>query len=248
MCQVNPMVKLPALLSIGLLSAIVATEILGLTRLANPLLPHHGTAVAAPGKKRPYRRASGAKRGVCRTNATQPREELMAFLPEGRQVVDRTTTNAPTFYFYVPDRSENIAGLEFRLDYASGDKRGNGVINPPLSVPISSTPGMVKVQLPAVLVKDTTYAWSLTLRCQGTREAVSFKGLVLYQDLDAATATQIAQATSAQQKAAIYAQAGFVMDAVPIVMEDTSRPTQDFEALIAAIGLAKPTASAPVNP
>lgn len=238
------MMKLPALLSIGLVSTIVATEILGLTRLADRLISNSGAAVAAPGR-RPYRRASGAKRGVCRTNETQqPREELMAFLPEGREVADWTTTNAPTFYFYVPDRSENVAGLEFRLDYASGDKRGNGVINPPLAVPIPTTPGIVKVQLPAVLAKDTTYAWSLTLRCQGTREAVSFKGLVVYKDLDAAATTQIAQATSAQQKAAIYSQAGFLVDAVPILMEGVPPQTKDFEAIIASIGLEKPAASA----
>jgi hypothetical protein len=240
------MMKLPVLLSIGLVSTIVATEILGLTRLADRLIPNSGAAVAAPGK-RPYRRASGAKRGICQANDPQLREELTTLLPEGRQVADWTTTNAPTFYFYVPDRSENVAGLEFRLDYASGDKRGNGVINPPLAVPIPATPGLLKVQLPAVLAKDTTYAWALTVRCQN-RDVVSLKGLVVYKDLDVAATNQIAQATSAQQKAAIYSQAGFLVDAVPILMQGVPPQTKDFEAIIASIDLEKSAASPSVNP
>jgi Domain of Unknown Function (DUF928) len=229
------MMKLPVLLSIGLVSTIVSGEILGLANLVSDPV----TAVATP-TKRPYRRASGAKRGVCRTTPAEPLEELMAFLPESKNGADLTATKAPTFYFYVPDRPENVASLEFRLDYAAGPKRGNGVLNPPLQVPIANTPGVVKVQLPEVLEKDTTYAWSFTLRCQATRETVSFKGTIVYQDLDATVAAQLAKANTVQQKAAIYTQIGFMLDAVPILLGETQLQGKSFAAIIAETGLEKP--------
>jgi Domain of Unknown Function (DUF928) len=232
------------LVSIGLASTIVALEILGLTSLM-PLSERW--AIAAPGK-RPYRRASGAKRGVCPNPATltvNPAiDELMAFLPEAGSGPELSATSAPSFYFYVPDQSEHVSRLEFRLDYASGEKRGKGVLNPPLNVPIANTPGIVKVQLPKVLEKSVPYAWSLTLRCQKTGSTVSFKGTVVYQDLDSAVTRQIAQASSAAQKAEVYQQAGFWLDAVPLKMETAALQGQgqgqDFEAMIAVSGLEKP--------
>jgi Domain of Unknown Function (DUF928) len=227
--------RLPTLLMIGCISSIGPLEILGLTNLVSD----PAVAVAAP-TKRPYRRASGAKRGVCRMTPTQPVEELMAFLPESHSGADLTATKAPTFYFYVPDQPENVASLEFRLDYASGAKRGNGVLNPPLNVPIANTPGVVKVQLPAVLEPDTTYAWSFTLRCRSSRETVSFKGSVVYKDLDKSVAAKIAQASTPQQKAAIYTQEGFALDAVPLLMEAGQLQSKSFAEVIAAIGLEPP--------
>ena len=237
------MIPFKALFSIGLVSTMTigrsetigTTEILGMTNFA---LPQSNVALAA----RPYRRAVGAKRGVCQ-KSTAPKAEadaLMAFLPEATQQADWSATNAPTLYFYVPEQSEQVANLEFRMDYADRAKRGNGVINPPLLVPITNTPGVVKVQLPPVLVKDTTYTWSLTLRCQGSRDTVSFKGLVVYKDLDPAVAAQLAQATSAKAKAQIYTEAGFVIDAVPLLIGDGQLQAKTFAAMIAEVGLTLP--------
>jgi Domain of Unknown Function (DUF928) len=212
----------------GSIAAIFLIDLLGLAALAAPT-------------KRPFKRASGAKRsGVCLKKNAQPQGELMAFLPEQGNRPDLTTTKAPAFYFYVPDDSANVASLEFRLDYGSGPKRGNGVINPPLNLPIAKTPGMVKVQLPEVLEKDTTYTWAFTLRCQGTRETVTFKGLVMYKEMAAATAGQIAQASSAQDKAAIYAQTGFDLDAMPMLVESGQLQTRSFEEMLVETGLEKP--------
>lgn len=235
------MVKLKTGLSIGLMSTIVMLEILGVIQLPQPFSSDH---VVMAQTRRPYRRAAGGKRGICLTSPQQLSEELMAFLPEGK-AVDRTTTNAPTLYFYVPEQSEQVANLEFRLDYADGAKRGNGVINPPLSVPIGKTPGVVSVSVPAVLVKDVTYAWSLTLRCQGNRGTVSFKGLMVYQDLTPSVATQVAQATTPQQKAAIYAQTGFFLDAVSLLMEGGQLQAKSFAEVIAVIGLESPPEKLP---
>ncbi|NJM47441.1 MAG: DUF928 domain-containing protein [Alkalinema sp. RU_4_3] len=151
-----------------------------------------------------------------------------------------TATKAPVFYFYVPDDSANVASLEFRLDYASGPKRGSGVINPPLNVPIAKTPGMVKVQLPELLEKDTTYSWAFTLRCQGTRETVTFKGLVMHKGLEDAIASQLAKASSAQDKAAIYAQTGFDLDAMPALVEGGQLQTKGFEEMLVESGFEKP--------
>jgi Domain of Unknown Function (DUF928) len=221
------MVTLQARLLAGSIAAIFLVDVLGLT------------AIAAP-TKRPFKRASGAKRsGVCLKKNAQPQGELMAFLPE-QSSPDLTTTKAPAFYFYVPDDSANVASLEFRLDYASGPKRGNGVINPPLNVPIAKTPGVVKVQLPEVLEKDTTYSWAFTLRCQGTRETVTFKGLVMHKDLESSVASQITKADSAKEKAAIYAQTGFDLDAMPVLMEGGQLQTKGFEAILTESGLEKP--------
>jgi hypothetical protein len=232
------MVTLQARLLAGSIGAIMLLEVLGLTAFSP--ITGSGSAVAAP-MKRPFKRASGAKRsGVCLKKTAQPLEELMAFLPEHGNSPDLTTTKAPTFYFYVPDDSANVASLEFRLDYASGAKRGSGVINPPLNVPIAKTPGVVKVQLPEVLEKDTTYAWAFTLRCQGTRETVTFKGLVMHKDMESSVASQITKADSAKDKAALYAQTGFDLDAMPVLMEGGQLQTKGFEAILTESGLEKP--------
>jgi Domain of Unknown Function (DUF928) len=229
------MVTLQARLLAGAIGAIVLLDVLGLTTFS----PITGSAVAAP-TKRPFKRASGAKRsGVCLKKNAQPQGELMAFLPE-QSSPDLSATKAPAFYFYVPDDSANVASLEFRLAYASGPKRGSGVINPPLNVPIAKTPGVVKVQLPEVLEKDTTYTWAFTLRCQGTRETVTFKGMVLHQDIAASVADQLAKGTSPQEKAAIYAESGFALDSMPVLMERGQLQTKGFEEILTETGLEKP--------
>jgi Domain of Unknown Function (DUF928) len=220
-------------LALGLVSAIGATEILGLTNFVMPTSSNVAQA-------RPFRRTGGGKRGICQTSPKQAQTPLMAFLPEAGQAADASATNAPTLYFYVPEQSEQVANLEFRLDYADRAKRGNGVINPPMSVPITNTPGVVKVQLPPVLVKDVTYTWSLTLRCQGSRDTVSFKGLVVYKDLDPAVAAQVQQATSAKAKAQIYTAAGFMIDAVPLLMADGQLQAKTFATMIEEVGLTMP--------
>jgi Domain of Unknown Function (DUF928) len=244
------MTKLQAFLNIGLVGTIVALELLGLTH-GNTDPRSNGAAIAAPIKtsKRPYRRASGAKRGVCRQTLTQPAEELMAFLPQksvGEAAgPDLSATKAPIFYFYVPDEPSNVANLEFRLDYASGDRRGSGVLQPPLNIPIGKTPGVVKVQLPEVLEPNTTYEWSFILRCRSSREIVAFKGSVVYQALDASIADEIARTVSAEQKAAIYTQNGFLLDAMPILMAEGTEPAKTFAEIIAITGLEKPIEPSP---
>jgi hypothetical protein len=231
------MVTLQARFLAGSIGAMLCLDMFGLTAFSP--ITASSSAVAAP-TKRPFRRASGAKRsGVCLKKNAQPQGELMAFLPE-QSSPDLTGTKAPAFYFYVPDNSANVASLEFRLDYASGAKRGRGVINPPLTVPIANTPGVVKVQLPEVLEKDTAYAWAFTLRCQGTRETVTFKGLVMHQDISASVASQLAQGVSAKEKAAIYAQAGFALDSMPVLMEGGQLQRKGFEEILAETGLEKP--------
>lgn len=224
--------KVQTLISIGLLSTIVSLEILGLTTLSVNVV--ESSAIAAP--KRPPGRTAGGKRGVCQIAQTQPSERFIAFLPESSDTADITTTKAPTFYFYVPDAPASIASLEFRLDYASGDRRGTGVINPPLKVS-AQTPGVVKVQLPAVLEKDTSYRWSFTLRCQESRETASIKGIVVYKELDAKVKAQLAQTTSAQEKAKIYVQQGSLVDAVSVLMASTQLQAKNFDTIAAEIGL-----------
>jgi hypothetical protein len=247
------MMKLITRIGVGGLSLLLFSEILGCTgwSLNGQEYPFGRSFVAIAAPDRPYRQSSGVykTREVCSV-ADQPIEELMAFLPAHSNAPDRTTTAAPTFYFYVFDRSENVASLEFRLGYASGDQRGKGVLNPPLNVPIPPTPGVVKVKLPEILEKSTTYAWSLTLRCQQSGETFSLKGSLVYQDLDAKAAIQLAQANSVQQKAAIYSEAGFWLDAVPMLMEDEQLETKSFEAMIAATGLDRPIVESiqPIHP
>jgi Domain of Unknown Function (DUF928) len=237
---------LRALLNVGLVGTIVSLELLGLTHW-NPDPQSNGAAIAAPGK-RPYRRASGAKRGVCRQTPTQPSEELMAFLPVKAAGPDLSATKAPTFYFYVPDEPSNVADLEFRLDYATGDKRGSGVLNPPMNIPIGKTPGVVKVQLPEVLEPNTTYDWSFILRCRSSREIVAFKGSVVYQPLDPAIADAMARAVSPEQKAAIYTQNGFLLDAMSMLMAEGIEQGKTFAEIIAATGLEKPIEPSPKTP
>jgi Domain of Unknown Function (DUF928) len=73
------------------------------------------------------------------------------------------------------------------------------------------------------------------LRCQGSRDTVSFKGLVVYKDLAPQVAAQVAQATSAPAKAQIYMQAEFVIDAVPLLMEHEQLSTKSFDEIQAKI-------------
>jgi hypothetical protein len=224
-------------LVLGCMSTIGVIDLLGLLSL-NPAQQQPQAAFAAP-KRRPYRRASGGKRGVCGPNRNQPTEDLMAFLPKNDRKKDLTATKAPQFSFYVPDQPKDVAGLEFRLEYASGPKRKQPALNPTMNVAFNQA-GLVNVQLPEILEPDTDYKWSFTLRCVTSRETVAFSGLVRHQPLDAKIANQIAQAPSAAEKATIYSQQGLDLDAIAVLINNRSAQSQSFAAILAAVELESP--------
>jgi hypothetical protein len=225
-------------LILGCMSTIVAIDMLNLL----PISPTSQATFAAP-KKRPYRRASGGKRGVC-PSMSQTSSDLMVFLPQKSDRKDLTATKAPQFYFYVPDQPSDVASLEFRLEYASGPKRKQAAINRPMNIPFNQT-GLVKVQLPEILEPETDYKWSFTLRCVTDRETVAFSGLVRHQALDSVTANQITQAPTAADKATLYAQKGLELDAMAALLENQSGQSQSLTALLATVGLTTPGSTTP---
>jgi hypothetical protein len=246
------MLKLNAILTMGLvastslMSTIVPLEIIGLTNFFAVSSPFSQSSPVAwaNGKKRPYRRASGGKRtpvAVCkRTTAKQTVGELIAFLPESKGV-DQTSSDAPTLYFYIPNQTNDIASLKFRLEDKQDKTHGQDLLNPPLKIATDNTPGVVKVALPKVLLAGKAYQWSLTMSCKESDEpAVSFKGMIVYQPLTKTVSDKIAQAPSEQAKAAIYKEAGYDLDAMAIVMETIGPSAQSFEALIDQAGFEKP--------
>lgn len=234
--------KITALWLTSLISALIPLEILGMTNL----LPgdsqnyHHSLAIGAMRKKkRPFYRKSGIKRGICpKTSAQASSGELMMFLPEA--IPDRTSVRQPTFYFYIPDKAEDLGDLELRMNYPGDAKSDDGAI-PVVKLPKPKTPGILQVQLPQPLEQGRRYTWHLSLKCKHDQDTVAnFDGIVVYKVPDRQVTNQLAQATSTQQKAEIYRQADLWLDAVGLFMEDPSFKTQSLDQMLATIELEKP--------
>jgi hypothetical protein len=110
------------------------------------------------GDGRPGNRKGGASRGNC--PATQP--PLTALIPQTN--LGLTTKEYPTFWFYIPYHSTEIRQAELMLL----DENQSPVLEKPILVQLSKTPGIISVKLPSTakpLELEQEYHWFFELVC-----------------------------------------------------------------------------------
>ncbi|WP_413160429.1 DUF928 domain-containing protein [Capilliphycus salinus ALCB114379] len=110
------------------------------------------------GDGRPGNRQGGSSRGNC--PPTQP--TLTALIPEKN--LGLSTKEHPTFWFYIPYNSTDIPEAELMLL----DENQRPVLEKPMKVQLSGTPGIVGVTLPSTakpLELEQEYHWFFELNC-----------------------------------------------------------------------------------
>ena len=172
----------------------------------------------------PGRRRGGARRGGdCPSAST----ELTALAPETKgatqtlpetYVGGSTTTEHPTFWFYVPQSLTADLTAEFILQ----DDTGQTIYQTTSAdFPVSEqTPGIVSIVLPstsAPLAIGKTYQWYFKLSC-GTEAPISVQGGIERVAVKPELANQLANA-SPQKQASLYWENGIWYDAVTILAQ-----------------------------
>ena len=125
-----------------------------------------------------------------------------------------TTSERPTFWFYVPYTQEANLSAEFSLQDSTGMDvyRKKAITLPPKS-------GVISVSLPNTvkpLEVGQNYRWYFKVRCQQQTASlpVYVEGGIQRINLDYSVTEQLKAATDEQQKIAIYARSGIWFDAL----------------------------------
>lgn len=129
-----------------------------------------------------------------------------------------TTSERPTFWFYVPYTQDLTASAEFILQ----DSAGNDIYRNALSLP--PKPGVIGVSLPsnASLQLGQTYHWYLKVRCNQQQTAsvpIYVEGDVQRVNLDSRVMQQLEAAVDPRQKVAIYAANGVWFDSLTMLAQ-----------------------------
>jgi Domain of Unknown Function (DUF928) len=137
-----------------------------------------------------------------------------------------TTSERPTFWFYVPYTQELTASAEFVLqDSLQNDIYRNAIALPP-------KPSVIGVSLPsnASLQVGKTYHWYLKVLCnQQQIESVPIyvEGDIQRVNLDFRMMQQLETAADPQQKVAIYAQEGIWFDSLTMLAQMRQKNPHD---------------------
>ena len=127
-----------------------------------------------------------------------------------------TVAERPTFWFYVPYPLTSSRPLEFVLQ----DEKGNEVYQTQFTES-GTVPGVVGLQLPPTvdpLEVGKRYQWFFLIYCN-PEEPTFVEGWVERVELNPTLKNQLDQATTPQQKAAVYAEAGVWFEALTILAE-----------------------------
>ncbi|WP_404790457.1 DUF928 domain-containing protein [Altericista sp. CCNU0014] len=146
----------------------------------------------------------GASRGGCESNASVGLSPLVPFSHVGQ-----TSTQHPTFTWFVPDRSPHP--LQLRLFTSTGQ--------PLYRTQMQSQPGMMQFSLPQDrpgLAIGQSYRWQVVLVCNPN---ISSMNVVAVAEIavvkpSSALQTQLAAAQTPQQRIDLYAEAGLWYDAI----------------------------------
>ncbi len=158
------------------------------------------------------RQRGGASRGPCREF-----EALTALVPANNGMVwGRTTSDRPTFWFYLPNQLTAQTPVEFVV-YDAAD---NYVYNTRFTAPETRS-GLINIPIPATaksLEVGKTYSWTLSVYCDPAKpsQSVFVKGTIQRVNLDAAVQTRLQGATPIEQ-AKIYAANGIWFEALNIL-------------------------------
>ena len=171
-------------------------------------VPIHFAEQQADGSNRgrPGGREGTGSRGGCPA-ANIP---LTALVPTSN--LELAVEAAPTFWFYVPYKSELVATGEFALQ----DEANNDIYRTALTLP--GTPGIVSFSLPstAPLELNQTYQWYFKLYCdrQKLAESVFVRGWVRRVALKVELNGQLQPAITPQERIALYAKNGIWQSAL----------------------------------
>ena len=212
----------------------------GASNAQDPTLPGGGrpgrtvgggsNAFPAPDEVAPGNRTGEASRsrGVC-PRVTTPLTALMPVTQgtSGGQNASTTPTTTesvygltvverPTFWFYVPYPLTSSRPVEFVLQ----DENGNDVYQTQFTES-GTVPGVVGLQLPPTvdpLEVGKRYRWFFLIYCN-PEEPTFVEGWVERVELNPTLKNQLDQATTPQQKATVYAEAGVWFEAVTTLAE-----------------------------
>ncbi|MEM8501550.1 MAG: DUF928 domain-containing protein [Cyanobacteria bacterium P01_D01_bin.1] len=187
------------------------------------------------------RRRGGGSRGACSAGLplsaiayadTQIVTELG--ITNIEELVGMWTTQAqPSLWFYMPQSLANIP-TEFILKDSSGQLLYQGEL-------VGSTDGngIVAAPLPIALSLDTPYQWSLTIDCDQS-DRTTVRGWIERQ-LPSTSLTNDLGEASDRNRAALYANAGFLQDALTELailrnaQPDDDAITQDWRSFLIAL-------------
>jgi hypothetical protein len=153
-----------------------------------------------------------------------------------------TTSERPTFWFYVPYTQDLTTSAEFILqDSAGNDIYRNAIALPP-------KPGVIGVSLPsnASLQVGKTYRWYLKVRCNQQQTAsvpIYVEGDIQRVNLDSRVMQQSEAAVSPQQKVAIYAKEGIWFDSLTMLAQlrqknpNDASVAWDWQSLLRSVNL-----------
>ncbi len=191
----------------------------------------------------PSQRKAGGSRGCMDVNVQNMQSKnkiLTALAPEysGSQLVLGLTTQVrPTFWFYVPYKSDSTYAklvLEDELNQTI------------YKTPLTGTPGVVSVSLPSTseaLKIGKRYHWYFNIYCkQDNQFLTSIEGDVQLQPLNPIVQSQLDKATP-QQQVALYAANGIWYEALTTLAnlrrtspQDTNLAS-DWASLLESVGL-----------
>jgi hypothetical protein len=149
------------------------------------------------------RQRGGASRGPCREF-----EALTALVPSNNGIVSgRTTSDRPTFWFYLPNQLTEQNSIEFVIQ----DADDNYIYNTRFSAP-GTRSGLINIPIPTTaksLEVGKTYSWTLSVYCDPANlsRSVVVKGSIQRVNLDSAQQNRLPGATPIEQ-ARIFAANG----------------------------------------
>ncbi len=158
------------------------------------------------------RQQGGASRGQCRKF-----ERLTALVPANNGIVwGKTTSDRPTFWFYLPNQLTTQTQIEFVLQ----DSADNYVYHSRFTAPQTQS-GLINLPMPAnskPLEVGKTYFWTLSVYCDPSKpsNSVFVKGTIQRVSLDAALQNRLQGATPIEQ-VNLYAANGIWFEALNIL-------------------------------
>ncbi|NEQ56941.1 MAG: DUF928 domain-containing protein [Moorea sp. SIO4A1] len=192
-----------------------------------------GLNLTLPPKGAPGQRRSAGTRRDC------PFEEFIALVPGTN--FGLTTSERPTFWFYVPDSNKPKLQAEFWLR----NKEHKDVYKETFR--LQNTPGIVKITLPETvlpLVVEDLYRWRFSVICNpGEKRYKAFvyggvERISITSDLE-----KQLEGTNSRERIAVYAQQGLWFDALTTLGElrlanpQDKRLAQDWADLLEQVGL-----------
>ncbi|MGB3401941.1 MAG: DUF928 domain-containing protein [Microcoleaceae cyanobacterium] len=189
------------------------------------------------GRPEPGQRKGAASRGNC--PPTQP--GLTALIPETN--LGLTTKEYPTFWFYIPYSTTEIAQAELMLL----DENQQPILEKPMKIQLSQTPGIVGITLPSMakpLAVGQQYRWYFELECDAENPSKNPRvdGWVKRVTPPSELVSQL-ENNPTQQSYLAYAENGIWYDALTTLIQgikDASSSktfNQDWANLLEAVGL-----------